>query len=256
MLRMTRNYAVLMRQAVWTILSFVLLGSGLACDSAPVMKDAKAPVAPALEGANAESLTPDDERAPDLFEVLLTTTNGDVVVEVHRDWAPRGADRFYTLVKSGFYDNAKFFRVVPGFVAQFGIAADPQVHAKWNGAPLRDDPVKQTNGRGTVTFATSGPNTRTSQLFINFADNSRLDSMGFSPFGIVTKGMEFVDQINPEYGEFPQQPLIEKLGDAYLSKEFPKLDGIVSAKVLSPESAKPSADPQPAATEATESSKP
>jgi peptidyl-prolyl cis-trans isomerase A (cyclophilin A) len=225
-------------------MSFILLGTGLACDSSPAGKEASSPVAPALDPEELPTVTPDDERAPDKFEVLFTTSMGDVVIQVNRDWAPRGADRFYTLVKTGFYDNTKFFRVVPGFVAQFGIAADPKVHAKWNGAPLRDDPVKQTNGRGTLTFATSGPNTRTTQLFINYADNSRLDGMGFSPFGIVTQGMDLVDKINREYGEAPQQPLIERQGDAYLSKEFPKLDGIITAKIISPA---PAASPAPEA---------
>lgn len=220
-----------LRQRCWlhySGLGFILLTTAMACNSGGEGTTAKNPSAPALKAESA----PDDDKAPDQFEVVFETSKGDVVVEVHRDWAPRGADRFYTLVKNGFYDNTKFFRVVPGFVAQFGIAANPDIHAKWNNAPLRDDPVRETNRRGTLTFATSGPNTRTSQLFINYVDSTRLDSMGFSPFGIVTKGMDLVDKINPEYGDQPDQKLIEQQGDKYLSKAFPRLDGIKIARIV------------------------
>jgi peptidyl-prolyl cis-trans isomerase A (cyclophilin A) len=150
---------------------------------------------------------------------------------VHRDWAPIGADHFYELVKSGYFDGCRFFRVVPGFVVQFGLAADPAVTRKWKAPSLRDDPVKQHNVRGTLVYATAGPNTRTTQLFINLGDNSRLDADGFAPFGVVTKGMGAVDAIFPGYGEAPQQPLIESQGNAYLEPKFPKLDYIRKATI-------------------------
>jgi peptidyl-prolyl cis-trans isomerase A (cyclophilin A) len=177
------------------------------------------------------------EKPPDSYKVKFETSKGDFVVTVTRDWSPLGADRFYTLVKSGFYDGARFFRVLPGFVAQFGIAAAPAVTAKWREANLTDDPVKQSNKRGTITFATGGPNTRTTQVFINLADNERLDPRGFSPFGAVSQGMEVVDQFYSGYGEGapsgngPDQKTAESDGNAYLSRDFPKLDYIKKATV-------------------------
>src|SRR6266480_4626369 len=129
-------------------------------------------------------------RPRNVYRVRFETSKGDVVIQVRRDWAPLGADRFYTLVRSGFYDGARFFRVLPGFVVQFGIAGDPAINAKWHNANLVDDPVTQSNRRGTITYGTAGPNTRTTQVFINLADNARLDSKGFAPFGEVTEGME------------------------------------------------------------------
>src|SRR5215469_7623379 len=136
--------------------------------------------------------------APDVYKVNLDTSKGAIVIEVHRDWAPLGADRFYELVKSGYYNGARFFRVLPMFMAQFGIAADPQVTAKWKDAKIEDDPVKESNTRGMVTFATAGPNTRTTQMFINIGDNARLDSMGFAPIGKVISGIENVDNFYME----------------------------------------------------------
>ena len=173
----------------------------------------------------------------DVYKVNFDTSKGAVLIEVHRDWAPLGADRFYTLVKSGYFDGARFFRVLPGFMAQFGVAGDPKVTAKWKDANLQDDPVKQSNTRGMVSFATAGPNTRTTQLFINTADNSRLDGQGFSPIGRVTDGMDVVDHFYSGYGEGapdgngPAQPLIEEQGNAYLEKSFPMLDYIKKATV-------------------------
>ena len=152
------------------------------------------------------------------------------MVEVNRGDAPLGADRFYTLVKGNFYDGARFFRVVPGFIVQFGIAGDPKVH-KSRDIRFQDDPVKATNARGTLSFATAGPNTRTTQMFINLADNPRLDGMGFSAFGKVVTGMDVVDRIYSGDGEGPEQPRIEAEGNAYLEKAFPKLDFIKSAKI-------------------------
>ncbi len=172
------------------------------------------------------------ETAPATFKAAFELTKGPVVVEVNRVDAPVGADRFYNLVKTGFFDGARFFRVVPGFVVQFGMAGDPAIYKKWN-VTIKDDAVKRTNARGTLVFAaTSQPNSRTSQMFINLNDNARLDGMGFAPFGRVISGMEFVDQINPEYRENPDQEQIEKQGNAYLEKEFPRLDYIKTAKIM------------------------
>jgi peptidyl-prolyl cis-trans isomerase A (cyclophilin A) len=178
------------------------------------------------------------ERAPATFQARFETSKGDVVVEVHRDWAPLGADRFYTLVKSGYFDGVRFFRVIPGFMAQFGIHGDPQVAAAWRGATIPDDPVRQHNVRGTVSFATAGPATRTTQLFINYGDNRRLDAMGFAPFGQVVQGMEVVDQLYGGYGEGapagrgPDQSRIEAQGNAYLERDFPQLDQIKRATIV------------------------
>lgn len=167
----------------------------------------------------------------DTFKVKLETTKGDVVVQVNSAWAPLGVERFRALVESGYYDGAKFFRVVPGFVVQFGLAADPAATAA-NGSNLKDDPVKQSNSRGRLTFATAGPNTRTTQLFINLGDNKFLDGQGFAPFAEVVEGMEFVDQLYSGYGEQPNQGLIRTKGNGYLDQSFPKLDGIVKATVI------------------------
>jgi peptidyl-prolyl cis-trans isomerase A (cyclophilin A) len=171
-------------------------------------------------------------KAPELFKAQFTTTKGDFVVEVHRDWAPLGADRFYNLVRNGYFTNAAFFRVVPGFVVQFGLSANPEVNKAWEHAAIKDDPVMGSNKRGILVFATAGPNTRTTQLFINFADNSRLDAMGFAPFGTVTDGMDVVDKIYPGYGQTPDQGLITEQGDAYIAKNFPMIDKIKLAKIL------------------------
>ncbi len=177
-----------------------------------------------------------DGRAPDSYKVHFATTKGDFVVTVERKWAPVGADRFYTLVKSGYYDGARFFRVLPGFVVQFGIAGDPALTAKWRNANLPDDPVTESNRRATVSFATAGPNTRTAQVFINLSDsNARLDANGFAPFGTVSQGMEIVDQFYNGYGEGaprgsgPAQEQADAEGNAYLEREFPKLDSIKKA---------------------------
>ena len=165
------------------------------------------------------------------FQVVMETTQGTVVIEVIPEWAPLGAARFRELVEDGFFDGCRFFRVVPNFVVQFGINGDPAVHSKWD-KKISDDPVTQSNKRGTLTFATSGPNSRTSQLFISLKDNSgSLDGQGFSPFGRVVSGMEAVDKITAEYGERPQQQLIEQQGNVYLEREFPNLDHVKTAVV-------------------------
>jgi peptidyl-prolyl cis-trans isomerase A (cyclophilin A) len=178
------------------------------------------------------------EQAPATFKVNFDTSKGPFEVTVHRDWAPNGADRFYNLVKNGFYDDVRFFRVIPNFMAQFGIHGNPSVMAAWRQAQIKDDPVKQSNKRGYVVFATAGPNTRTTQLFINFGDNTGLDKQGFAPFGQVTKGMDVVDKIYDGYGEGaprgkgPEQGRLQNEGNAYLTKEFPKLDYIKTATIV------------------------
>lgn len=174
---------------------------------------------------------PTTETAPATFRVNMDTSRGMVVIEVTRDDAPNGADRFYNLVKAKYFDGARFFRVVPGFMAQFGIAADPSVTKVWD-VPIPDDPVKTSNVRGTLTFAATGePNSRTTQMFINFADNGRLDGMRFAPVGKVVSGMEFVDQIYSGDAERPDQSRIEAEGNGYLEKEFPRLDYIKTARL-------------------------
>jgi peptidyl-prolyl cis-trans isomerase A (cyclophilin A) len=176
--------------------------------------------------------------APETFKAQFITTKGKIIIEVTRSLAPNGADRFYNLVRSGFFTDIAFFRVLPGFMCQFGIHGDPSVSAKWRDANISDDAVKGSNTRGTVTFATAGPNTRTTQLFINFGDNSSLDGQGFSPFGKVIEGMDVVDKINGEYGEGapngrgPDQGRIQGEGNAYLKQDFPNLDYIKSASIL------------------------
>ena len=177
------------------------------------------------------------EQAPPVYKAKFDTTKGVFVIEVQRDWAPNGADRFYNLVKNGFYDNVRFFRVISGFMVQFGIHGDPKVSAPWREAQLKDDPVKQSNKRGYITYAMAGPNTRTSQVFINFGDNASLDSQGFSPFGRIVSGMEVVDKLNAEYGEGaprgrgPDQSRMQMEGNAYLTKDFGRLDYVKKATI-------------------------
>jgi peptidyl-prolyl cis-trans isomerase A (cyclophilin A) len=171
-------------------------------------------------------------KAPEVFRTKFTTTKGDVVIEVTRAWAPLGADRFYNLIRGGFYKDAAFFRVIPRFVAQFGIPARPDVAAVWENAKIVDDKVLQSNKRGTLTFATAGPNTRTTQIFINYSDNAALDGQGFAPFGQIVEGMELVDKFFAGYGEAPNQGLITAQGKAYLDKSFPNLDRILSTTII------------------------
>ncbi|MEY3174151.1 MAG: hypothetical protein RLZZ436_2065 [Planctomycetota bacterium] len=169
---------------------------------------------------------------PETYRVKFETSCGDFVVEVQRKWAPKGADRFHELVTAGYYDECRFFRVVPGFVVQWGMNGDPAVYAKWKDREFADDPVVESNLTGMVTFATKGPDTRTCQLFINTADNQRLDSLGFAPFGKVIEGMDVVQKINAEYGQSPNQGLIQEQGNEYLKSKFPKLDYIKKASVI------------------------
>ncbi len=181
------------------------------------------------------------EMAPAMYKVDFDTSAGTFVVEVHRDWAPNGADRFYNLVKNGFYDNARFFRVISGFMVQFGINGDPALNTVWRNSRIPRDPIKESNTRGYITFAMqggpTGPDTRTTQVFINFGNNANLDGSGFAPFGKVSKGMDVVDKIYSGYGEGapsgkgPEQERTQAEGNAYLTKDFPKLDYIKKATI-------------------------
>jgi len=178
------------------------------------------------------------ETAPATYKVKFDTSAGVFVIEVTRAWAPLGADRFYNLVQNGFYNDCRFFRVIQGFMVQFGINGDPAVSSVWQGARIGIDPVTQSNKRGFITYAMGGsPDTRTTQVFINFGDNTSLDRMGFAPFGQVTTGMDVVDKIYSAYGEGaprgqgPEQGRIQAEGNAYLVKSFPKLDYIKTATI-------------------------
>jgi peptidyl-prolyl cis-trans isomerase A (cyclophilin A) len=207
-------------------------GEQPAVDTPPT--DAEPKVNPLLNPKSPEM----NQQAPDVFKAKLETSKGDVVIEVHRDWSPLGADRFYNLVKNGFYDDTRFFRVLKGFMAQFGLNGDPQISSVWRSANIADDPVKQKNTRGMVSYAMAGPNTRTTQLFINYGDNSRLDAQGFSPFGKVIEGMNNVEALYADYGEGapagkgPHQGQIQAMGNTYLKESFPELDYIKKATIL------------------------
>jgi len=178
------------------------------------------------------------ETAPETYKAQFETSKGNFTVEVTRAWAPLGADRFYNLIRGGFYDGARFFRVLPGFVVQFGIPADPAVARNWRSARIADDPVTQSNKPGSITFATAGANTRTTQVFISLANNGNLDGMGFAPFGRVVKGMDIVGRFYSGYGEGaphgrgPDQGRVQSEGNTYLERDFPKLDYIKKAAVL------------------------
>jgi peptidyl-prolyl cis-trans isomerase A (cyclophilin A) len=192
--------------------------------------------APAL-AANLGDPSSLNEKAPAVFKAKFDTSKGTFVIEVHRDWSPNGADRFYNLVKSGFFNDARFFRVIDGFMVQFGISGNPDLSAVWREANIPDDPVKESNQRGMVSFATAGPGTRTTQVFINFGDNAGLDGQGFSPFGQVVSGMDVVDAFYNGYGEGapngrgPDQGRVQMQGNGYLMKDFPKLDYIKKATI-------------------------
>jgi peptidyl-prolyl cis-trans isomerase A (cyclophilin A) len=211
-----------------------LLLSGLTS----VAQDKMAPKADEKKEADLTQPSKLTEKAPDTFKVKFDTTKGPITIEVTRSLAPNGADRFYNLVKAGFFKDIAFFRVIPGFMAQFGIHGDPAIAKAWSDANIQDDPVKGSNTRGTITFATAGPNTRSTQFFINFGNNVNLDSAGFAPFGKVVEGMDVVDKINGEYGEGaprgrgPSQGRIQAQGNSYLKKDFPNLDYIKSATIL------------------------
>jgi cyclophilin family peptidyl-prolyl cis-trans isomerase len=179
------------------------------------------------------------QAAPDVFRAKFETTKGSFVIEAHRRWAPRGVDRFYNLVRAGFFDDSRFFRVRVGFIVQFGVPGNPPIAKLWRNETLADDPVRESNRRGTVAFAMTGPNARTTQLFINLADNSKLDAQGFAPIGIVSAGMQVVDQLYSGYGEEAgggmrggKQEKLFTEGNAWLDREFPKLDKLLRVSLL------------------------
>ena len=205
--------------------------------AAPDVAPTPAPAVTPAEAARQRLLNPAQlgEKAPETFRAKFSTSKGDFVVEVTRAWSPNGADRFYNLVKNGYYNDCRFFRVIDNFMVQFGINGDPSLNQVWNQARITDDPVKQSNQRGYITFAMSGqPNSRTTQVFINYKDNSFLDEQRFAPFGRVIEGMDVVDSFYNEYKGVPSdnQPQIQARGNAYLNKEFPKLDYIKSASII------------------------
>jgi peptidyl-prolyl cis-trans isomerase A (cyclophilin A) len=225
-----------MRSTIIGLLSVVL-----SCASASACKKSSEPRAIPVPAQKASLDKPESlaEKAPDLYRARFATSKGDFVIEVQRDWAPNGADRFFNLVKNGYYNETRFFRVVRGFMAQIGIHGKPEMNTLWRDQRIADDPVKKSNLRGFVSFATAGPGTRTTQFFINFADgNSRLDSMGFAPFGQVASGMDVVDALYAEYGEGapqgrgPNQGRIQGEGNAYLLRDFPLLDYVKEATIL------------------------
>jgi peptidyl-prolyl cis-trans isomerase A (cyclophilin A) len=217
------------RYTVTTTLCLALLLTG----SISAEETATAKPNPALLDASLAT-----EKSPDLYRVKMQTTAGDFIIEVHREWAPLGADRFYNLVKIGYFDNVAFFRVLAGFMAQAGFHGNPAVSKVWLNARIKDDPVKQSNYPGTVTFATGGPNTRTAQFFVNYGDNSYLDDSGFAPFGKVVEGMESVKALYSGYGEGqpngkgPSQAKLYRGGNTYLEAEFPELDYITRASIV------------------------
>jgi peptidyl-prolyl cis-trans isomerase A (cyclophilin A) len=223
-----------------TALAAVLVAGATAMVAAqaakPAPKPAAAPAKPAAPAQN-RLLNPAalNAKAPDLFKVKFDTTKGPVVIELHREWAPKGVDRFYNLVRAGFFTNVRFFRVIHTFMAQFGVNGDPAVNAAWEKARLTDDPPNgQHNVRGMLTYGTTGqPNSRGTQLFINYKDNSFLDAQGFVPIGQVVEGMEAVDMLDDEYGAAPQnnQGRIVAEGNKYLQANFPKLDYIKTATI-------------------------
>jgi peptidyl-prolyl cis-trans isomerase A (cyclophilin A) len=195
------------------------------------------PVASAAwQGGNAALSDPAalNETAPDVFRVQFETNDGTFAIEVRRDWAPNGADRFYNLVKNGYYNDVRFFRVVPDFMVQFGISGDAALNNVWRNARIAPDPVRESNTRGMVSYAMagSGPDTRTTQVFINFGDNSFLDATGFAPFGRVVSGMDVVDDIYEGYGEQPNQQSIQTQGNEYLNANFPNLGYVVRATIV------------------------
>jgi peptidyl-prolyl cis-trans isomerase A (cyclophilin A) len=196
----------------------------LAAQDKPSLRDPKSP---------AVTLT-----APAEFKVKLETSKGDLVIKVVRDWAPKGADRFFSLVKNGYYDECRFYRVLPKYIAQVGIHGDPKIAGAWHEAPIDDDPVKQKNTRGRVTFAKGGPNSRTTNIFLNLRDSTSLDSQGFAPIGEVVEGMDVADQLHSGYGDGapkgrgPSQKRIYEEGNAWLQKDFKDLDFIKTAKVV------------------------
>ena len=234
-----------MNNRILLLLAVVAAFAVSACDKKSETAETPVPVpapaaAPAqtmpVAAANPALLSPEKatDKAPDVFKVKLATTKGDMTVEVHRAWSPNGADRFYNLVKIGYYDDTAFFRVVDGFMAQLGIHGDPAVNAKWQPATIQDDPgAGKSNKPGFLTFAKTGaPNSRTAQIFFNFGDNAFLDGQGFTPFGQVVEGASVLGSIHRGYGEAPNQGSIQAQGNAYLKASFPNLDYIKTARLI------------------------
>jgi peptidyl-prolyl cis-trans isomerase A (cyclophilin A) len=226
-----------MRVGLWTLgaLSVAMMMTAQAAldgQAAPPPAGRRAAAGPAASSNKTKLMTPSqlNEKAPETYKARFDTTKGPLVIEVHREWAPLGADRFYNLVKNGFYDDIRFFRVLDGFMAQFGMSGDPDIQKVWGRTNFMDDPVKQSNKRGFVTFAkSSAPNSRSTQVFINFVDNTNLDAQGFAPFGQVVEGMDtVVDKLYSGYGRqnVPDQQKITTEGNAYLNRDYPKLDYI------------------------------
>jgi len=227
-----------MRRSMIIVATALFIFGGGGCQSGPEQSPSGEQSAEAPSGKRAEPTTaPDKPRAPDQFAVKLVTTKGEIIIDVNRAWAPRGADRFHELVTAGYYDGVAFFRVVEGFMAQTGISGDPSQNKAWRRKRIKDDQVTQSNTRGMLSFATSGPHSRTTQFFISFGDNSRLDGMGFAPFAKV-RDMAVVDQLYNGYGEGapkgngPSQGRLQREGNPYLEREFPKLDYIKKATVI------------------------
>jgi peptidyl-prolyl cis-trans isomerase A (cyclophilin A) len=225
-----------------------MLACGIALAQTPPAPKKAVPAAPkkAAPAGAPDLLKPGTlkARAPEVYKVKFTTTKGDVIIQVNRAWAPIGADRFYNLVRSGFFKDAAFFRTIPNFMTQFGIPARPDVAKAWEQANLIDDRVTQSNKRGMVTFAKTGlPNSRSTQIFINFGDNVFLDPQGFAPFGQVIQGMDVVDKFFSGCGDTPDQGRITAQGKAYLDKSFPNLDHIVTAVVMPADAPAPAAAP-------------
>ena len=206
-------------------------GSGPTVNGEPPVAKAPAIAQADTKGADTKGAAAKGGASAD-FHVKFETTAGDFVVKVHPDWAPNGAERFRELVKVGFFDDTKFFRVVPDFMVQWGINGDPKVQADWRDAKIKDDVVKKSNKKGYMTFATSGKDSRTSQVFINFKNNTFLDDQGFAPFAEVVDGMDVVQKIYSGYGEKPNQGQIQSSGNKYLNASFPKLDGIKKAMIV------------------------
>ena len=208
------------------VAAFILVASLMGCASDPLLN----PNAAVWQ-----------ESAPDTFTVVMETTKGNFAIEVVREWAPIGADRFYNLVRHGFYDDSRFYRVVPGFIVQFGLPGDPAVTPHWLDAMIADDPVEASNVRGTIAYAMTGPDTRTTQLYISLVDNSRLDEQGFAPFGRIVDGMDIVDQLYGGHGENAggglrrgDQSRIYAEGNVHLDRDFPELDELIRATIREP----------------------
>lgn len=228
------------RPLVPVFAAFLALGGLVGCGSDAPPKAAPVPVAPGSGRGGTESGDGDS------YRVKFETTKGDVIVEIHPSWAPKGAARFRELVESGYYDGCKFFRVLDNFMCQVGMHGEPATNAKWSDANIQDDPVVKSNQRGFVTFAkTNAPHSRSTQIFFNYKDNSFLDSMGFAPFARVVEGMEVLDRVYSGYGESPDQGLIQSQGNAYLERAFPQLDAIVKVTVLPPAAPAPASGTKP-----------